>query len=244
VHAQEQAERLAGLHQELAQLGARVDAQREAWLETRHTEQAGQLQALQALSADLDRSLHDAQAAQAAQSLQAQQQERRLGELHSLVQRIDEQQQSSHQNRQAEQGAMMLALERRLAAIDTLEAQVERLEGLLTRAGVQGVAARLSGIEAILSASGPTLLDARLRKLEELLTSTSQSIDGRLGDLHGLVSSHGSFQETGPASMAERGIDERRLQQLCLNLSDLQENLRLERRQLRKKAESLNQPLN
>ena len=86
-----------------------------------------------------------------------------------------------------------------------------------------------------------------MSQLEELLLNDARQLEGRLGDLQGLVTQQGAYLETMPSALptaAERLIDERRLQQLCLNLSDLQENLRLERRQLRKKAESLNLNLN
>ena len=135
---------------------------------------------------------------------------------------------------------MLQALERRLVAIDTLESHVERLEGMLQRAGVQGLAARMGELEKVLSAAGPTLLEARLRQMEELLQRNTQTLDSRLGDLQGLVTTtHARFEDTQVSSNSDRLLDERRLQQLCLNLSDLQENLRLERRQLRKKFETL-----
>jgi hypothetical protein len=230
-------QRVEALQGAIARLGERFEAQRDAWVQERQAQQAAQTQALQALAVDLERGLG------AAQVERVQQQEQRLGDLQALVQRIDQQQQAAQQQRQVEQGAMMQALERRLGALDTLEAQIERLEGLLTRAGVQGVAARLAQIEAILSAQGPARLETRLGQLEAVLTDTSSRIDSRLGELHGLVTQQGAFVETAPAPLTGRLVDERKLQQVFLNLSDLQENLRLERRQLRKKAESLNQPI-
>lgn len=134
---------------------------------------------------------------------------------------------------------MLQALERRLAAIDTLEGQLGRVEGLIGQVGAAGLAQRLSQIETILSVQGPARLETRLAQLEAVLLRTGERLDSRLGELQGRVTQHGGFADTAPGS--ERSLDERRLQQLCLNLSDLQENLRLERRLLRKKAESLGQ---
>lgn len=257
--AQLQASVDTALQAVVTQLSGRIDSQRDAWVREREALQAEQAQALQALAADLSRSIEAAQSArgqfeqvlQLSRETQAgqeavfdrwQQQERRLDALHAMAERIDHQQQAAQQQRQAEQGAMMLALDRRMSTIDTLEAQIERLEGMLTRAGVHGVAARLAEIEAILSAHGPARLETRLGQLEDVLVNTARQFDTRMDDLHGRMTQAAGFTETTQAPPAERLFDEKRLQHLFLNLSDLQENLRLERRQLRKKLESLKPP--
>jgi len=262
----EVAGRIEALQAALAQLGERVDRQREAWAREQADRQTQQTEQVQALVAQLEHRLH---AAQDAQDAHAQTQGLRLAALHEASQRLQTQQQvlvessqqvqartealaeQMHQAQQARPSerdeAMLLALERRLSALDALEAQVGRLEDQLGHAGVDRLATRLTQIEVLLSAHGPARLELRLSQLEELLSTNARQLEGRLGDLQGLVTQQGAYLETMPATLqtpAERQLDERRLQQLCLNLSDLQENLRLERRQLRKKAESLNLNLN
>lgn len=266
----EVAGRIETLQTALAQLGERVDGQREAWAREQVLQQTQQTERVQALAAQLERRLRGAQ------DDHAQAQGLRLDALQEASQRLQTQQQAlveatqqvqaqtealaqaqaqanlAHQAGLSERDsqrdeAMLLALERRLSAIDALESQVGRLEDQLGRAGVDRLASRLTQIEVLLSAQGPARLELRLSQLEELLANNARQLEGRLGDLQGLVTQQGAYLETMPAALqtpAERQLDERRLQQLCLNLSDLQENLRLERRQLRKKAESLNVNLN
>jgi hypothetical protein len=231
---EEQSGRLGELQRQLQGLMDTIDQQDQQHRAELHTQQEQQARLLDTLAERLDHSL------QAAQAEGVQRQEARLQALQQLAERIDQNQQAAERRAQAEQLAMLQALERRLVAIDTLESHVERLEGMLQRAGVQGLAARLGELEKVLSAAGPTLLEARLRQMEELLQRNTQTLDSRLGDLQGLVTTtHARFEDTQVSSNSDRLLDERRLQQLCLNLSDLQENLRLERRQLRKKFETL-----
>jgi len=231
---EEHSGRLGELQRQLQGLMDTIDQQDRQHRAELHTQQEQQARLLDSLAERLDHSL------QTAQAEGVQRQEVRLQALQQLAERIDQNQQAAERRAQAEQLAMLQALERRLVAIDTLESHVERLEGMLQRAGVQGLAARMGELEKVLSAAGPTLLEARLRQMEELLQRNTQTLDSRLGDLQGLVTTtHARFEDTQVSSNSDRLLDERRLQQLCLNLSDLQENLRLERRQLRKKFETL-----
>lgn len=107
-----------------------------------------------------------------------------------------------------------------------LDARFERLESLLTRHG--------------------SMLEQRLHTVEAALRSNGEQIGNQFGDLRDRVTrmqsvnstNFGELTQPAPLTGVATG-PANRLQDLVLNLSHLQEDLRMERRQLRKKLQNL-----
>lgn len=145
-----------------------------------------------------------------------------------------------------------------------LEQQFQHLEAEVHRGreALLGEYARMA--ESTSSASVASVFDARFERLEILLSRHLDAMDRRLGAVEGELRSSGehlahqfvdlrdrvvqvqsvnssNFGDLASAPMPLGAVigDNARLHDIVLNLTHLQEDLRLERRQLRKKLQSL-----